>query len=133
MISRCKTVSSGSYKNYGGRGIKVCDEWHQFERFWEWSKSSGYEENLTIDRIDPNGDYCPDNCKWSTYKEQENNRRNNRRLNINGSTKSLSEWADLIGISSATLRWRIESHWPEDDLFMPANLNNKNIRNSKEK
>ena len=77
MKERCHTPSNTSYKNYGARGIKVCDEWLKFEPFYEWAISNGYSEGLSIDRIDVNGNYCPENCRWSTKEVQANNTRAN--------------------------------------------------------
>lgn len=108
--------------------VIVCDEWKAFEPFRDWALANGYSEALTLDRIDPYGNYEPSNCRWATYKQQENNRRNTVRITVNGETKPLTAWAECTGIPAATLAWRINAGWPEEDLFMPVNLNNKNIR-----
>lgn len=132
MKARASNPHSNCYKHYGGKGIIVCAEWRDsFENFRDWAMSSGYRDDLTIDRVDNNGDYDTVNCVWSTYKTQANNRSNNRMLNIHGHVRTLSEWATIAGISAATLAWRIDNGWPAEDLFIAANLNNKNIRRQK--
>jgi len=108
--------------------VSVCEEWLDFEGFYEWALTSGYSDELTIDRIDVNGNYAPDNCRWATYKQQENNRTNNVFITIDGQRKPVTEWAALSGIASATLKWRVNNGWPESDLLIPANLNNANLR-----
>lgn len=110
MKSRCDNPHNDRYKNYGGRGIDICDSWRKdFLNFYEWAINNGYKDNLTIDRIDVNGDYEPNNCKWSTPKEQANNRTNNRNITYDGKTLTLSQWADLLGINSYVLYHRIVS------------------------
>jgi AraC-like DNA-binding protein len=90
--------------------------------------SNGYADDLTLDRIDTDKGYSPDNCRWATMQEQQNNRRNNRIVSYNGAEYTLSELARKLGISSATLSHRINSGWTEEEYALPANLNNKNIR-----
>lgn len=100
MKHRCSNPHSSSWRNYGGRGIHVCEEWkNDSEAFYRWAWASGYNETLTLDRIDVNGDYCPENCRWSTWKEQANNRQNTIRAEINGEIHTLTEWADMYGLT----------------------------------
>lgn len=91
--ARCLNANAPNYTYYGGRGISICDEWlHSFDLFQSWALNNGYSNELTIDRVDVNGNYCPENCKWSTVTQQNNNKRNNRYLTINGRIQTLSEW-----------------------------------------
>lgn len=108
MKSRCLCKNSSEYKNYGGRGITVCNDWLDFNPFYDWAINSGYNDNLTIERIDVNGNYEPSNCKWIPSEEQCLNKTNTRRITINGNTKSLSEWAKYYGIPYDILRHRID-------------------------
>ena len=100
MIHRCTNPKRDRYKNYGGRGIKVCEEWiNSSDNFIEWALSNGYKNDLTLDRIDVDGDYKPSNCKWSNLKEQANNKRSNVFINIDGDIKTVAQWSDCTGIS----------------------------------
>ena len=129
MLSRCKYPSNIGYHQYGGRGIKVCDEWaNSFEAFYDWSMKNGYSEDLSIDRIDVNGNYEPSNCRWATRKTQMNNKTNSRYLTYNGETHTMAEWSDITGICYGTLKSRINYlHWNiEDALTKPIrNLTKK--------
>jgi hypothetical protein len=95
------------YHRYGGRGITVCDEWQTFEPFCKWAMSNGYDDCLTLDRINVNGNYEPSNCRWATPKEQANNRRTNHLLTHDGETHTIKEWAEILGINHRTLVGRI--------------------------
>ena len=100
--TRCYTPTHINYHNYGGRGIKVCEEWlgeQGSTRFIEWALSNGYSDSLSIDRIDVDGNYSPSNCRWSTIKEQSNNKRTNIRYTYNGETKTIAEWAETWGVA----------------------------------
>lgn len=112
MLKRCANRNHVSFANYGGRGISVCQEWRDFKNFMDWAKSNGYEDNLTIDRIDANKNYCPSNCKWSTMVEQENNRRNNHYLEFNGETHTIAEWSRLCNVPYATIYARLKRGLP---------------------
>lgn len=115
MIRRCYQEDVKNYYLYGGRGIKVCDEWFDydngFNNFYKWAMDNGYSDNLTLDRIDVNGDYNPSNCRWITNEEQAKNRRSNRYLTYNGETKLFSEWCEKINIPESTLRNRLKRGW----------------------
>lgn len=108
MVSRCHHSGNGSYKRYGYRGIVVCERWRKFENFLlDMGECS---ENLQLDRIDGNGNYEPSNCRWVTAKEQTRNRKNTRFLTYNGQTKTLSEWANTVGITRGCLETRLNQH-----------------------
>ena len=111
IIERCNNPDNSAYHNYGGRGIKVCPEWDDgikgYFRFKEWSLNNGYAKDLSIDRIDNDKGYSPDNCRWATVSEQANNKRNNVILEFNGRSMTLSQWAREIGMPMKVLHARI--------------------------
>lgn len=112
MRRRCSDESTSSFDVYGGRGIRVCEEWmHDFKAFYDWAMENGYEEGLSIDRVDVDGDYSPDNCRWATAKQQANNTRRNVLIDYEGETHTMHEWADILGIPYKTLWNRIHSGW----------------------
>jgi hypothetical protein len=120
--NRCNNSTACEFEKYGGRGIKICEEWHTFEPFMEWALSHGYQDDLTIDRIDNNGDYSPDNCRWITFKEQQRNKSNNINLTYNGETHILMEWSEKTGIKYPTLQGRYKRGWStEKILTTPVN------------
>ena len=108
MKNRCSNTNLREYKYYGGRGIKVCNEWKEdFMKFYDWAIANDYADELTIDRIDVDGDYSPSNCRWITNREQQFNKRNNVLLTHNGETKTLTEWCEEKHLAYQTLRGRI--------------------------
>ena len=109
MKARCYRKTSKDYPNYGGRGIKICDEWiNNFQEFYDWAIKNGYSDELTIDRIDVNGNYEPDNCRWATREEQENNKRNSVYYEIDGVKHTISKWADLYNMPKELVRTRVK-------------------------
>ena len=116
MRNRCYKQYDNRYKSYGGRGITMCNEWlNDFMSFYNWAMTNGYDENAkrgecTIDRIDVNGNYCPENCKWSNAKTQANNTTKTINLTYKGLTHTLSEWSDIVNISRPTLWARLKVH-----------------------
>lgn len=104
MIDRTERSNNHAYKNYGGRGISICEEWrNSFEAFYQWAIRHGYQDGLSIDRIDVNGNYCPENCRWATAKTQANNMRRNAKFEYKGQTLTLQQWAERFHINKATL------------------------------
>lgn len=109
---RCNNPHNKAYKYYGGRGIKMCDEWNtNFINFYDWSINNGYQDNLTIDRIDVNGDYCPENCRWTTIKEQNTNKTNNIWVEINGKKDLITNWCKIYNINRSAVYKRIKRGW----------------------
>lgn len=131
MIARCEYEKHPYFKDYGGRGITVCAEWHDYLVFRKWALTHGYSDTLTIDRINNEQGYNPENCKWSTMKEQQNNRRNNRRLTFNDVTKTITEWSEIVGINKTTIKERLNSGWTvESALTTPVRRRTRGYRPS---
>ncbi len=109
MRYRCENPNNQAYKDYGGRGISVCEDWHDFAKFRQWALANGYDDSLTIDRINVNGNYEPSNCRWAGSKEQMNNRRNTKHYEMDGKCLTMSEWSQLTGIPRATIYNRMKA------------------------
>lgn len=109
MKQRCYNKNNIRYKHYGGRGVAVCDEWlNDFMTFYTWAVSHGYDDNLTIDRIDVNKNYEPNNCRWLTLPQQNRNTRRNRYFTINGVTKCLKDWCIQYNVPYSTVQHRLK-------------------------
>lgn len=117
MRFRCENPKDRHYQLYGGRGIKVCEEWNSWENFYKWAMESGYQEELTIDRIDNDGDYMPQNCRWVSMKVQNNNKRSNITLTYNGYTRTVAQWSVIMGIGASTLYARKKLGWSDEDIL----------------
>jgi hypothetical protein len=124
MIDRCFNKNNIAYERYGGRGITVCNEWLEenngLVNFYDWAISNGYSDKLTIDRKDSNDNYSPSNCEWSNYEKQNNNRRNNVYIEINGYSKTVPEWGREYNISPQTIRSRIRKGVVGEALLLPS-------------
>ena len=126
MRNRCNNPRNAGYRLYGKRGISVCDEWNRkpdgFYSFFIWSMNNGYAENLTLDRIDVNKGYSPDNCRWTTMKVQARNKTNSRMITYNGKTQCLKDWSEELGIKYSILQNRLNSGWSVDKAFTTPKL-----------
>lgn len=120
MKARCHNPRNHHYPWYGAKGIQVCEEWrNSFETFYEWAISIGYNEDLTIDRIDTTGNYCPENCRFVSRAEQNRNTSRNVLIEINGETRTLSEWARISGVHKCTINYRYKHGYSGSDLIKP--------------
>lgn len=125
MKQRCTVPTAQAWANYGGRGIRVCDRWlESFENFWA-DMSPTYQEGLTLDRIDVNGNYTPENCRWADYKTQARNKRKNILINTPWGRITVAEASERSGIGNTTLLYRLDHGWTEDILFTKPDLSNK--------
>ena len=127
MKERCYNSKRKEYKDYGGRGISVCKEWMDSKIFIEWALNNGYSDELTIDRIDNNKNYCPDNCRWISKAEQMNNKRSCHYITYNGETKTITQWAKDNNLTYAQLRKRLFNlNWDfETAITTPIKTNRK--------
>ena len=130
MKERCFNSKRREYHRYGGRGITVCPEWLDSKTFIEWALSNGYSDELTLDRIDNDGNYCPQNCRWISKKAQGQNRGNNRLITYDGKTKTITQWAEYSGLPYYILKKRIDKlGWPfERAISEPIHQNVSNKR-----
>lgn len=118
MKHRCGYEKHGSYCDYGGRGIKVCDEWiNNYPRFKKWALNNGYEDGLSIDRVDNDGNYEPGNCRWATLREQANNTRKNVFVEYKGEIHTLAEWAEIKDIPYHTIITRHRRGWDIEKML----------------
>ncbi len=126
MKRRCDDPRRENYNCYGGRGIKVCDEWkNNAKTFCDWAYANGYRENLSIERIDVNGDYTPINCTFIPISKQARNRRNTIRIKYNGYLISTCDIEDSLGMKRKTITDRMRRGWAGDKLFRPASIKRK--------
>lgn len=128
MKQRCLNPNDHAYKNYGGRGIKVCQRWLDFQNFYQDMNNRPYRG--TLERIDNNGNYEPSNVRWATYKEQGSNRRNNNLIKFNGTAKVAAEWANIVHISHQTIKTRLRKGWPIEKALLTPVMTSKRNRNA---
>lgn len=121
MRARCYNIKNNRYKNYGARGIKICDEWSGKEgikNFYKWAMENGYKNNLSIDRIDNNGNYEPNNCRWISNREQANNRTTNNFITYKNETHTIAEWSRILNMNYSKLQTKLARHnWVIEECF----------------
>lgn len=134
MLSRCEDKDYPLYKDYGGRGIKVCKEWHDFNKFYEWCINNGIQSNLQIDRIDNDGDYKPSNCRIVTRSENANNKRNNTYVVAFGEKKTLSQWVKdkRCVVKKGTLQRRLRLGWDPEEALTAKPLSGRHYKPKKD-
>ena len=134
MKQRCYNKKHKEYDRYGGRGIRILSEWlNDFRNFYKWAMENGYKDNLTIDRIDNDGNYCPDNCRWITLAQQQQTKSTCRFYKIGEYTHNLTEWAKIFGIKYKTVNERINNGWDVlDALTIPINQKKLNKKYRKD-
>jgi len=124
MKRRCNNPNTKDYKNYGGRGIAVCEEWNEFIPFMEWSNENGYSDDLEIDRRNNELGYSPSNCRYITRLENASNKRSNHYITIGGNAKTITQWAETSGLNRKTIQSRINYGWKDEDLLLMPKLGN---------
>ena len=125
MHKRCYNPNSKDYGKYGGRGIRVCEAWHDFETFYNWAMAHGYRDDLTLERVAVNMGYSPGNCRWITRKAQAYNRRTNKRYVVDGRSKTLKEWSIEYGVPDYTIIHRLKAGWSLEDAIKKPLQNKK--------
>ena len=132
MKDRCLCKTAKDYCRYGGRGITVCQEWEKsFDNFLEWALTNGYRDDLTIDRIDNNGNYEPSNCRWATRQQQNMNKSSNKYITYNGEIKTITDWAKTLNMSAKTIGKRFRENKPVEDVLYNGNLQIKKLKEKK--
>ena len=109
MKRRCEKSNNRHYERYGARGIRVCSQWHDFKSFEQWALTNGYRDGLSIDRIDNDGDYCPDNCQWITLPDNTS-KSLEQIISVDGVEGNLRAWAALLGVSTSTVSYHLNGH-----------------------
>ena len=123
MHTRCSNPRHKNYRHYGGRGIGVCDEWSDSVTFISWALRNGYRDDLYLDRVDNNKGYSPENCRWATRKEQENNKRTNHIITINGVKKNVTQWTETMGFHENLIFSRLSRGWtPKEAVLIPTGM-----------
>lgn len=116
MIRRCHDPRRKDYPKYGGRGIKVCDEWREsYSVFEKWAIAHGYKEGMTLDRINNKHGYSPLNCRWLSTRNQSYNRKTNHYITVNGETRTIEQWSIKTGLSPDCIVHRLQRGWSEKD------------------
>jgi hypothetical protein len=129
MQTRCYNSKHMFYYDYGGRGITICDEWkNDVVVFYNWAITNGYQDDLSIDRKDNNGNYEPDNCQWVSYKEQTNNTSRNHFVTYNNKTQTVKQWSEELGINYYTLIHRLYDDWSVEKAFTKSTLIRNNTK-----
>lgn len=134
MKDRCYNPNHKKFQYYGGKGIRICDEWlNNYSAFEDWSLNNGFSDELTIDRIDSDKDYSPDNCRWVTWEVQHNNTSRNKYLTYKGRTQSLSDWCKELGLNYGRTKARLNAcHWTVEEAFESGKYEQVNLGKQKD-